>query len=127
MPVAKPSSAPTTTETSVEMHFDHVAQQVPDIAEAVAWYRQTIPACHVLYQDATWALVEAGGVRLAFVLRDAHPAHLAWRVTPEELERLATRYGRTIKSHRDNSRSFYLEGPGGHWMELIAFPNQGHG
>lgn len=102
--------------------FDHIAQQVPDVAAAVAWYRRTVPGCRVLYEDATWAFVEAGGVKLAFVLRDQHPGHVAWRVSDAELERLAAEHGREIRPHRDGSRSFYLEGPGGQWVEIISFP-----
>jgi catechol 2,3-dioxygenase-like lactoylglutathione lyase family enzyme len=109
------------TETA-QLRFDHVAQQVPDIGAAVAWYLRMIPGARVLYQDATWAFVEAAGVRLAFVLRDQHPGHLAWRVSDEDLERLAQRYGATIHPHRDRTRSFYLEAPGGQHVEIISFP-----
>jgi catechol 2,3-dioxygenase-like lactoylglutathione lyase family enzyme len=104
------------------MQFDHIAQQVPDIAAAVAWYQLTIPGCRVLYQDASWAFVEAAGVKLAFVQRDQHPGHLAWRVDDAELERLAKVHGKEIKPHRDGTRSFYLEAPGGQWIEIISFP-----
>src|SRR5581483_1744245 len=103
--------------------FDHIAQQVPDIAEAVAWYRDHLPGVHVLYQDESWAFIEANGVRLAFVLRDQHPNHLAWRVGAEELERLAVAYGKEIALHRDGTRSFYLEAPGGQWIEIICTRN----
>ena len=49
------------TETeNVPLRFDHVAQQVPDIGAAVAWYLRTIPGARVLNQDATWAFVELG-------------------------------------------------------------------
>lgn len=100
--------------------FDHVAQQVPDIAGAVEWYQRMLPGVQVLYQDGTWALIEAGGVKLAFVVRDQHPGHLAWRVDAAELERLAREHGRTIKPHRDGTRSFYLEAPGGQSIEIIC-------
>lgn len=100
--------------------FDHVAQIVPDIAEAVAWYVEHLGAT-VLYQDTTWAFVEAGGARLAFVVRDQHPNHLAWRVSLEHLEALALQYGKEIKTHRDGTRSFYLEAPGGAHIELITW------
>lgn len=106
----------------MSIQFDHIAQQVPDIAAAVAWYQERIPGCRVLYQDASWAFIEAGGVKLAFVPRDQHPGHLAWRVTDAELERLAKQYAKEIKPHRDRTRSFYLEAPGGQWIEIISFP-----
>ena len=102
--------------------FDHIAQQVPDIASAVDWYRRTIPDGRILYQDATWALFEAGGVKLAFVRQSDHPAHIAWRVSAKDLERLAAEHGQTIRVHRDQTRSFYLESPGGQSIEIIAYP-----
>ncbi len=105
------------------MQFDHLAQQVPHIAAAVEWYLKAIPGSRVLYQDASWAFVEAAGIKLAFVLKDQHPGHIAWRVSDEELERLARAYGQAIKPHRDRTRSFYLEGPAGQWIEMISFPH----
>ena len=107
------------------MEFDHVAQQVPDIAEAVAWWQRTIPGTRVLFQDETWGLIEADGVKLAFVMADQHPGHLAWRVSEDELERLAAEHGATISPHRDGTRSFYLQGPGGQAVEIIAYPPAG--
>lgn len=101
-------------------HFDHIAQQVPDIAEAVTWYVRTLPGVKVLHQDSSWAFIEANGTKLAFVKSDQHPNHLAWRVDTAELERLAAELGKEIKSHRDHSRSFYLEAPGGQWIEIIC-------
>lgn len=100
--------------------FDHIAQIVPDIAAAVAFYQELMPSTRVLYQDATWAFIEAGGAKLAFVVRDQHPNHLAWRVSTSELTRLATEYEREIKPHRDGTRSFYIDGPGGAHLEIIS-------
>ena len=104
------------------MQFDHVAHQVPDIAHAVAWWRRTIPATKVLYQDDTWAMIEAGGAKIALVTPEQHPDHMAWRVSGAELEELADRYEMEIHTHRDGSRSFYLEAPGEQPIELIAYP-----
>ncbi len=100
--------------------FDHIAQQVDDIASAVNWYIEFIPGARVLYQDDTWAFVEANGVRLAFVTSDQHPDHIAWRVSIEELEALALKTGKEIKIHRDKSKSIYIEGPGGSAVEVIS-------
>ncbi|MGD9571700.1 MAG: VOC family protein [Thermoleophilia bacterium] len=104
------------------MQFDHVAQQVPDIAEAVDWQLRTVPGSVVLHQDPTWALVESGGAKLAFVLADQHPPHLAYRVDEEELERLARENGAEIATHRDRTRSIYLQGPGSLATEIISYP-----
>ncbi len=103
--------------------FDHIAQQVPDIAGAVEWYLATIPGAQVLYQDESWAFLEVNGTRLAFVRQEQHPGHLAWRVSAEELERLAAQHGKRIVTHRDRTRSIYLEAPGGQWIEIICTAN----
>jgi catechol 2,3-dioxygenase-like lactoylglutathione lyase family enzyme len=103
--------------------FDHVAQPVPDIAAALAWWQHTVPGARVLHADDTWGLLEAGGARLAFVMADQHPHHLAFKVSGEELERLAAEHGAEIALHRDASRSFYLDAPGDSRVEVIAFPD----
>jgi catechol 2,3-dioxygenase-like lactoylglutathione lyase family enzyme len=81
----------------MNFEFDHAAQVVPDIAEAVAWYRRTLPNTRVIHQDATWAFIEAGGAKIAFVVKDQHPGHLAWRVDDATLETLAREHGKEIK------------------------------
>jgi len=105
------------------MQFDHVAQPVPDIAAALAWWQRAVPGARVLYADDTWGLLEAGGARLAFVMADQHPHHLAFKVSGEELERLAAEHGAEVAVHRDDSRSFYLEAPGDAQVEVIAYPD----
>ena len=105
------------------MQFDHVAQPVPDIAAALAWWQRMVPGARVLYADDTWGLLEAGGARLAFVMADQHPYHLAFKVSAEELERLAAEHGAQIAVHRDDSRSFYLDAPGDARVEVIAYPD----
>ncbi len=105
------------------MQFDHVAHQVPDVAAALDWWRRAVPGATVLYADETWGLLQAGGAKLAFVSADQHPDHLAFKVSAAELERLAAEHGTPIALHRDASRSFYLEAPGGHRVEVIAYPD----
>lgn len=102
--------------------FDHVAQQVPDVAAAVRWYTQTLPDCRVLYEDESWALLAGPGVKLALIRRGDHPDHVAWRVSGAELAELAGRLGGEVKVHRDGSRGFYLRGPGGQHIEIITYP-----
>ena len=106
------------------VRFDHIAQQVSDIAAAVAWQCDLVPGTRVVYQDATWALVDSGGARLAFVLPDQHPDHIAYRVDDDELEALARRHGGTIAVHRDASRSIYVAGPDGLQAEFVAYPQR---
>jgi hypothetical protein len=105
------------------VQFDHVAQQVSDVRAALEWWQRMVPGATVLYADDTWGLLEAGGARLAFVMADEHPDHLAFKVSGEELERLAAEHGAEIAVHRDQSRSFYVDAPGGHGVELIAYPD----
>jgi hypothetical protein len=105
------------------VQFDHVAQQVPDVAAALEWWSGVVPGARVLYADETWGLLEAGGAKLAFVMADEHPDHLAFKVSGEELARLAALHGVVVSGHRDGSRSFYLAAPGGHGVEVIAYPD----
>jgi catechol 2,3-dioxygenase-like lactoylglutathione lyase family enzyme len=103
--------------------FDHVAQPVPDIAAALAWWQRTVPGARVVHADETWGLLEAGGARLAFVVAEEHPQHLAFSVSDAELARLAQEHGAEIAVHRDGSRSFYLAAPGDGRLEVIAYPD----
>ncbi|HEV7805605.1 MAG TPA: VOC family protein [Solirubrobacteraceae bacterium] len=105
------------------MQFDHVAQLVPDVAAALAWWQELVPGARVLYADETWGLIEAGGAKIAFVTAEQHPDHLAFKVSGSELERLAAEHGASIDPHRDGTRSFYVHGPGAHRVELIAYPD----
>ena len=105
------------------VQFDHVAQPVPDIAAALAWWKRTVPGARVLYADDTWGLLEAGGAKLAFVAADEHPQHLAFAVSADELARLAAVHGAEIALHRDGSRSFYVEAPGDSRLEVVAYPD----
>lgn len=105
------------------MQFDHVALQVPDVAAALAWWCEAVPAAVVLYADDSWGLLEAGGAKLAFVTAAQHPDHLAYKVSTAEIERLAEVHDGEIATHRDASRSFYLVAPGDHRVEVIAYPD----
>jgi catechol 2,3-dioxygenase-like lactoylglutathione lyase family enzyme len=105
------------------VQFDHVALRVPDVAAAMSWWQQAVPGATVLYADETWGLLEAGGARVAFVTAEQHPDHVAYKVSVSELERLASEHGVVIDGHRDGSRSFYLDAPGDHRVEVIAYPD----
>jgi catechol 2,3-dioxygenase-like lactoylglutathione lyase family enzyme len=105
------------------VQFDHVALRVPDVAAALAWWQQMVPGATVLYADETWGLLEAGGARVAFVTAEQHPDHLAYKVSGAELERLAAQHDAAIDGHRDGSRSFYVQAPGDHRVEVIAYPD----
>ena len=55
----------------------HVAIEVRDIAESVAWYRAEF-RCEIAYQDATWAFLKFSNIHLALVLPGHHPPHVAF-------------------------------------------------
>ena len=107
----------------MEYEFDHIAMVVPDISEAVAWYKSTFPSSESLYEDISWAFLEVNGVRIALVLKDEHPGHIAWKVSEEKLNELAEQHCQTIALHRDGTKSFYLKAPGGNSIEIITFDN----
>ena len=105
------------------VQFDHVARQVSDVAAALEWWQRMVPGATVLYADATWGLLEAGGARLAFVVAEEHPDHIAFKVSAAELERLAGEHEASISVHRDGSRSFYVDAPDDDRVEVIAYPD----
>jgi hypothetical protein len=91
--------------------LDHVAVPVTDVAAAVEWYRGTF-RCEVKYQDPTWAFLEFGNIRLALVIAEQHPPHIAF-VSP-----VAEKYG-ALKLHRDGTRSCYVKDPAGNAVEIL--------
>ncbi len=90
----------------------HVAVAVKDVAQAVDWYTKTF-SCKVAYQDATWALLEFANLKLALVIPEQHPPHVAF-VHPE-----AEKFG-TLMPHRDGTRSVYVSDPAGNAIEILA-------
>ena len=99
------------------MKFDHVAVNVADIAISVAWYRETL-AAKVLYEDSSWAFLEAGGVKIALTVRSQHPAHIAFDIGPDPAEEFVEK----AKRHRDGSISRYITDPDGNAIEWIWYP-----
>lgn len=93
------------------MKIDHIAIQVENIREAVEWYTSYHGAVS-LYVDDTWGVVQFENIKLAFVLKQSHPAHFAFKV--------GNFFGG--KMHRDGTRSLYKKDPWGNTYELIAYP-----
>jgi len=100
----------TPSKTSLDT-LDHVAVSVRDVAESVSWYT-THFKCRVVYQDPTWALLEFGNVRLAFVIPEQHPPHIAILGDPQA-------HGEP-KTHRDGTSSVYIKDPDGTNVEILA-------
>ncbi len=99
------------------MKFDHVAVHVKDIARSVAWYRETVGAS-VLYEDDTWAFLEAGGVKIALTLPSQHPRHIAFDVGTAPSDEFLKK----ARPHRDGSVSYYIVDPDGNAVEWIQYP-----
>lgn len=93
-----------------ELH--HVAISVDDVPRAVDWYTKTF-RCQVAYQDPTWALLKFGNVSVALVIPSQHPPHIGF-MTPRAAE-----FG-PLKTHRDGTRSVYVNDPAGNAVELLA-------
>ena len=93
------------------MEFDHVAINVSNISNSIAWYSEELSA-KVLYADDTWAMLEVGSTKLALTLEDQHPPHVAFRSsTPLE----------NAKMHRDGSMYVYKPDPDGNIVEIITY------
>jgi len=103
----------TNSDTPGALDFvHHVAVAVTDVAGAVDWYAKTF-RCKIVYQDATWALLEFANIRLALVVPSQHPPHVALS-SP-----VAERFG-ALKTHRDGTRSTYIRDPSGNSVEIMA-------
>lgn len=96
-------------ESAGRLH--HVAIVVSDIAQAVAWYRDSL-APQVIYQDESWAMLRFANIDLALVLPGKPPPHLA-------VERAdAAAYG-ALTRHRDGSESVYIKDPFDNVIEVM--------
>lgn len=89
----------------------HAAIRVKDVKEAVAWYTERF-RCNVEYQDATWGMLAFENVRLAFVLAEQHPPHIAIVGDPSV-------HGEP-KVHRDGTSSVYVKDPNGNNVEIMT-------
>lgn len=90
----------------------HVAIPVVSVAAVVEWYTKTFK-CRVLYQDESWGFLEFANIRIALVVPDQHPPHLAF--VSDEAERFGA-----LKTHRDGTRSVYVRDPAGNSVEIMA-------
>ena len=66
----------------------------------------------ILHCDESWGYLQFDNIKLALVLKDEHPPHIAFEV--DEVEG---------KTHRDGSVSKYIDDPSGNKIELIEYPN----
>ena len=94
--------------------IDHIAIPVrdDDLDETIDFYLDNF-GCEVIYRDDTWGFLRFGNIKLAFVVPDEHPPHLAF-VSPR-----AEQFG-TLKMHRDGTRSVYISDPSHNTIEIMA-------
>ena len=97
-----------------KVKIDHIALQVKDPREASEWYVENYGA-ELIYSDDTWAFVQFDNIKLAFVVKEQHPAHFAFEVESA---------GEKAKTHRDGTRSVYKKDPWGNIYELIEYPDE---
>ncbi|HYM20439.1 MAG TPA: VOC family protein [Candidatus Kapabacteria bacterium] len=108
-----------------DMTFDHIAVEYTDLQSEVDFYLRTFVNAELLYQDATWAFVKVGEVKIAFVSPTEHPPHIAFSVNShDELVNIAEEYKKKIKVHRDRTESFYTSDPSGNAIEIIWYPTE---
>ncbi len=107
------------------MNFDHVAIQVQTTSmmkNNVKWYVDQ-HAAKVLYQDDTWSLIEMGGVKIAFVLPNQHPSHIAFEIDDMSKHVFECK-GHEFKKHRDGSESCYIKDLCGNHLEFLFWPKE---
>jgi catechol 2,3-dioxygenase-like lactoylglutathione lyase family enzyme len=91
--------------------MDHIAIEVNNVKEAVAWYAERFQ-CRIDYQDDTWALLTFANIRLAFVTKGQHKPHIGFMRADAE------KFG-PLKNHRDGTRYIYLDDPSGNVIEFL--------
>jgi catechol 2,3-dioxygenase-like lactoylglutathione lyase family enzyme len=105
-------TAATDKETLANLDsINHVAIAVDDVATAVEWYTSKF-RCQIEYQDKTWAFLCFGNIKLALVVPNQHPPHVAF------VSAAAETYG-VLKKHRDGTRSCYVKDPAGNSVEIM--------
>tara|TARA_R110002110_G_scaffold353681_1_gene563579 strand:+ start:160 stop:450 length:291 start_codon:yes stop_codon:yes gene_type:complete len=95
------------------MKIDHIALQVENPNSTAEWYRDNFDA-EILYADDTWSFIQFENIKMAFVVKNQHPAHIAFIIGEFEEDD-------KVKEHRDGSESVYKRDPFGNIYELIKY------
>ena len=103
-------------------NIDHIAIQVNNIKESIDFYIENF-GCEIIYQDDTWAFLQFGNIKMALVVEDEHPYHIAFEIDglDSEMGRLPQGNRQNWKYHRDGSISRYINDPSGNKNELIWY------
>ena len=86
-------------DTSLPDIIHHIAIQVKNIQRAIEWYTKNFNV-KVTYQDDTWAMLQFKNIKLALVIPEQHPAHIA--IESREAEQFGV-----LTKHRDGTQSVY--------------------
>ena len=92
-------------------HVHHIAIQIQDIEQSVAWHASHFN-CEVSYPDDSLELLKFDNVSLALVLPNKHPLHFA--VTREDVTSFAKH-----ALHPGGTSSFYIQDPSGNNVEML--------
>ena len=93
--------------------IDHVALVVSDTVAAAKWYSENYGG-EIEYLDSSWSLVSFENTKIAFVLKEEHPHHIAFE----------TKDLKDGKLHRDGSISIYKSDPWGNVIEIVDYKNE---
>ena len=96
------------------MKIHHTAICVDNIDTAIEWYAQKLNF-EVEFKDDSWALLSFENSRIALVLPEQHPPHLAF------VSDKAADFG-VLTKHRDGTSSIYINDPFGNTIELLELP-----
>ena len=100
------------------MNLDHVAINVNNLKDSVAWYVANLQA-KIKYVDDTWALLEIGNTKLALTIPEQHPPHIAF-----EVKAISDFPAGNISYHRDGSAYLYVQDPNNNVIEYICWPKE---
>lgn len=100
------------------MILDHIALVVEDPKKSAEWYCEKFKA-EFIFADETWAMVQFDNIKLAFVIKRQHPAHIAFRVDTLDSDK-------RVKPHRDGTESYYTRDQDGNIIEMIKYPEDTH-
>jgi hypothetical protein len=82
--------------------------------KSAEWYCEKFNA-DIIYADASWSVVQLDNIKLAFVVKNQHPAHIAFRIRKIDPNT-------KTKPHRDGTESYYTRDIDGNIIEMIKYP-----
>jgi len=96
--------------------IDHIALQTENVKSSIEWFQKRFD-CKITYEDDSWAMLEFKNIKLALVLPNQHPPHVA--ISCDDIEKHGT-----PKKHRDGSEYIYIKDKEENVFELIRYPDK---